>query len=108
MCSSSSTDPAARHGEVDLDHVAVAVRDLEPVLDVLVGELGATPITGERVPGFQYVLLRVGDAEAGMNFEVLQPWRSEKDDFLERFVHHHGDLPHHLSFVMRDLEPMLG
>lgn len=87
----------------DLHHVAIAVHDVEPVLDALVGGLGATLIMGERMPGFEFVVARVGDARRGMNFEVLQPWEPERDDFLARFLDECGEGPHHLSFMVCDL-----
>lgn len=91
----------------DLDHVAVAVHDIDRTLDQL-DAMGATLIMGERAPGFQYAVARLGDAGSGMNLEVLTPWHPEENDFLARFLHRHGDGPHHLSFVMEDVRPMLG
>lgn len=93
---------------MDFHHVAVAVHDAEPVLDLLVGEWGGTVITGERLPGFQYTVVRLGDADSGMNLEVLQPWEVETgDDFLVRFLRNRGEGPHHLSFVTDDLRMLL-
>jgi len=91
----------------DLDHVAVAVQDIDRTLDQL-DAMGATLIMGERAPGVQYAVARLGDADTGMNLEVLTPWHPEENDFLERFLRAHGDGPHHLSFVMDDVRPMLG
>jgi catechol 2,3-dioxygenase-like lactoylglutathione lyase family enzyme len=90
----------------DLDHVAVAVADIDRTLDQL-DAMGATLIMGERTPGFQYAVARLGDAGSGMNLEVLTPWHPEENDFLARFLSQHGDGPHHLSFVMDDVRPML-
>lgn len=91
----------------DLDHVAIAVGDIDRTLDQL-DAMGATLIMGERAPGFQYAVARLGDATSGMNLEVLTPHHPEEHDFLARFLEQHGDGPHHLSFVMDDVRPMLG
>ncbi len=99
--------PLTGTGMTDLDHVAVAVADIDRTLDQL-DAMGATLYMGERVPGFQYAVARLGDAEHGMNLEVLTPWQAEKNDFLARFLAAHGDGPHHLSFVLDDVRPLLG
>ena len=83
---------------MDLDHVALATRDVRDALDVLVGELGGTVLFGGNSVGFRPMQLRLGDATGGMNVELLEPWDVERNDFLERFVARHGAGAHHLTF----------
>jgi hypothetical protein len=92
---------------MDLDHVALAARDVTDALDVLVGELGGIVLFGGESVGFRPMTMRLGDAEEGMNLELLEPWEPDKNDFLERFVSRHGDGPHHLTFKVDDLPATL-
>jgi catechol 2,3-dioxygenase-like lactoylglutathione lyase family enzyme len=88
---------------LDLDHVALATRDVSDALDVLVGELGGIVLFGGHSVGFRPMQVRLGDATEGMNVELLEPWAVDKNDFLERFVARHGPGPHHLTFKVDDL-----
>jgi methylmalonyl-CoA/ethylmalonyl-CoA epimerase len=88
---------------MDLDHVALATRDVIDALDVLVGELGAIVLFGGESVGFRPMTMRLGDATEGMNVELLEPWAVDRNDFLERFVARHGAGPHHLTFKVDDL-----
>jgi methylmalonyl-CoA/ethylmalonyl-CoA epimerase len=92
---------------MDLDHVALATRDVRDALDVLVGELGGTVLFGGQSVGFRPMQVRVGDATEGMNVELLEPWAVEQSDFLERFVARHGAGPHHLTYKVDDLAATL-
>jgi catechol 2,3-dioxygenase-like lactoylglutathione lyase family enzyme len=92
---------------IDLDHVALAATDARPALEVLVGELGGTVLFGGQGVGFRPMTIRMGDADDGMNLELLEPWLAEKNDFLARFVDKHGDGPHHLTFKVDDLDATL-
>jgi methylmalonyl-CoA/ethylmalonyl-CoA epimerase len=38
-----------------------------------------------------------------MSIELLEPWDSERSDFLARFVAGHGAGPHHMTFKVPDL-----
>ena len=88
---------------MDLDHIALATRDVRDALDVLVGELGAVVLFGGQSVGFRPMQVRVGDAAEGMSIELLEPWAVERNDFLERFVARHGAGPHHLTYKVDDL-----
>jgi catechol 2,3-dioxygenase-like lactoylglutathione lyase family enzyme len=92
---------------MDLDHVALATRDVTSALAVLVGELGGVVLFGGESAGFRPVTMRLGDADEGMNLELLEPWNTDRNDFLERFVARHGAGPHHLTFKVDDLEATL-
>ena len=89
---------------IDLDHVALATREVAAALDVLVGELGGLLIFGGNNLGFRALQVRLGpDATTGLNVEVLEPWDHEANDFLHRFLERHGAGPHHLTFKVDDL-----
>jgi len=92
---------------MDLDHVALATREVAPALDLLVGELGGLVLFGGNGPGFRPMQVRLGDDTEGMTVELLEPWDVEHNDFLERFLVRHGDGPHHLTFKVDDLEATL-
>jgi catechol 2,3-dioxygenase-like lactoylglutathione lyase family enzyme len=92
---------------MDLDHVALATRDVTPALDVLVGQLGGTVLFGGHGPGFRPVQVRLGDADEGMTIELVEPWDVQTNDFLERFLARHGNGPHHLTFKVDNIETTL-
>jgi methylmalonyl-CoA/ethylmalonyl-CoA epimerase len=92
---------------VRLDHIALATRDAGPALDVLVGELGGTVLSGGLAVGYRPMQVHLGTATEGMKVELLEPWLAEQNDFLERFVTRHGEGPHHLTFKVDDLEATL-
>lgn len=89
---------------MDLDHVALASRDSQSVMRLLVQDLGATVMQGAIQAGFRPVQLWVGDTEHGMTVELLEPYQVERHDFLERFLRDRGPGPHHLTFKVDDLE----
>jgi methylmalonyl-CoA/ethylmalonyl-CoA epimerase len=92
---------------MDLDHVALVTREVRDALDVLVGELGAIVLFGGQSVGFRPMTMRLGNADEGMNLELLEPWDVENNDFLERFVARHGAGPHHLTYKVDDIEATL-
>jgi catechol 2,3-dioxygenase-like lactoylglutathione lyase family enzyme len=92
---------------VDLDHVALATRDVSEALRFLVGELGATVLGGGQLPGFRPMQVRLGDGERGMTVELLEPWESAANDFLARFLGRHGDGPHHLTVKVEAFDDAL-
>jgi methylmalonyl-CoA/ethylmalonyl-CoA epimerase len=96
----------AKPAAFDLDHVAIAVPDAAPVLDMLAENLGAAVLFSERADGFRYAMTRLGTASDGMNLEVLEPCDGG-DRFLERFLRDHGPGPHHITFQTTDLRPRL-
>jgi catechol 2,3-dioxygenase-like lactoylglutathione lyase family enzyme len=91
---------------IDLDHVALAAPDVQPIVDLLVGELGGTALFGKEPPDFRWVLVRAGDGGAGMNVELLEP-TGDESSFLRRFLARRGPGPHHLTFKTDDLEALV-
>jgi catechol 2,3-dioxygenase-like lactoylglutathione lyase family enzyme len=92
---------------IDLDHVAIGARDVAPHLRRLAGELGGTVLYGGYAPGCRWVVTRLGDAANGMNLELLEPWKADADPFLERFVAARTCGPHHITFVVDDIEVLI-
>lgn len=92
-------DPPGSDG-VDLDHTSFAVHDAMAWAHRLRRELGATPIAGETLPEFRYLLLHVGTAERGARLELIEPASS---GFVTRFLQRRGEGPHHLTFTVPDL-----
>jgi methylmalonyl-CoA/ethylmalonyl-CoA epimerase len=91
----------------DLDHVALAAADTAPGLRFLTGVLGGTVLSGGQAFGFRPMQVLVGDITGGMKVELLEPWDTERNDFLERFVARSGAGPHHLTFKVTDLDAAL-
>ena len=87
----------------DLDHVALAVRDVGQPMEVLISDLGGTLVSGGSGRGFRAVQVRMGDLTTGMTVELLEPWEPDQSDFLSRFLDRHGEGPHHLTFKVPDL-----
>ena len=92
-----------------LDHVALGVAAVDPVLRTLVGEMGAAPLWGGEPPGagFRVCQLRMGRGTAGMTVELITPYGVGDDHFLVRFLAESGEGPHHLTFKVEDLESEL-
>lgn len=84
----------------DLDHTSFAVHDVLSWARRLRADLGATPISGEVLREFKYLLLYIGNADAGARLELMQPCQG---GFLERYLAKHGEGPHHLTFTVPDI-----
>lgn len=97
--------------EFDLDHVAIATRDITTTLATAVGALGGVVFHGGDGYGFRWVQLRCGTpgrtGTTGMTLELLTVWQPQVNDFLARFVDRHGPGVHHMTFKVRDLEAVL-
>ncbi len=88
---------------MDLDHVAIATNDVTDLLNTLVGTLGAPVIFGGVNLGFRAMQVQAGD----MRIELLEPFNTEVNDFLKRFLDSNGEGPHHLTFKTDDIEAEL-
>lgn len=102
----------------DLDHAAIALPDVSDTLHALVGDLGGTLLGGGETNGFRALQVRLGtpatysgddhrsemlDPGRGMTIELLEPWRTDRFDFLERFLEHSGPGAHHLTFKVQGI-----
>ncbi|MFE7173684.1 VOC family protein [Streptomyces sp. NPDC057616] len=92
-----STPPAVA---VDFDHTSFAVRDAMSWARRLRRELGATPVIGETLEEFRYLLFYVGTQRDGSRVELLEP---NGPGFLSRFLDRHGEGAHHVTFTVPDL-----
>ena len=88
---------------IDLDHVAIATREVGPIVNTLVGDFGRPVLFGGVNFGFRAMQLDCGD----MRIELLEPHNIEQNDFLERFLQRSGEGPHHLTFKTHDIEKLL-
>ncbi len=84
-----------------IDHVSIAVRDLESArrffCDVLGGhQLYSATEAGE---GFRWTAIALGSSCA---LELIDP--VGEDSFLHRFLDRRGDAAHHIAFQVDDLE----
>ena len=99
---------AGRHGKredggMKLEHVAVAVSELERGLALYRDLLGLEVSGVEDVPeqGVRAALLRAGD----VRLELLQPLSSSSP--VARFIDRRGEGLHHIAFEVDDLEAVL-
>jgi methylmalonyl-CoA/ethylmalonyl-CoA epimerase len=86
-----------------LDHVAIACTDVGPTLRTLVAELGCEVLFGGANFGFRAMQLDCGD----IRIELLEPWDTDTNDFLQRFLDANGEGPHHLTFKTVDIDAEL-
>ncbi|MDF5758293.1 VOC family protein [Spongiactinospora sp. TRM90649] len=89
---------------VEFDHTSIAVRDAPRWLGELRRGLGATPLVGEVLPEFRYVLCHLGDATGGTRLELMDAAPGGGSGFLRRFLDRHGESAHHLTFTVPDVE----
>jgi catechol 2,3-dioxygenase-like lactoylglutathione lyase family enzyme len=85
---------------VVLDHVAVAVEAWAEAWPRYVVDFGGEWASGGLNVGFGPAQLRYAN---GARLEVLQPWQSEANPFLRRFLDRNGPGPHHLTFKVPDI-----
>lgn len=87
----------------NIDHVAIAVRDLEAVLADLHEQYGVEPISREIVEsqGVEEAMIAIG----GSNLQILQPLRP--DTPVGRFLDKRGEGLHHVAFAVPDIDAAL-
>lgn len=90
---------AGELGVLALDHTALAVRSIQAALPLYRDLLGGTPSGYERISrkGFAWLTLRYPN---GSQIELLEP---QGAGFLQTFLDKHGEGPHHMTFIVRDL-----
>ena len=88
---------------LNLDHVALAVRDLDEALERFRRLYGATPVSREVVEadGVEEAMLLVG----GSQVQLLAPQRP--DGPVARFLERRGEGLHHIAFAVPDLDAAL-
>ena len=87
-------------GVRELDHTALAVRDLGAALRLYRDLLGGVPHQYEEQPqrGFRWLTLRY---PSGSQLELIAPMGEQ--GFLQRFLEKRGEGIHHLTFIVDDL-----
>ena len=88
---------------IKVDHIAIAVRDLEQALKPYQEALGLTPSDVEEVTDQQVriAFLPVGDTD----IELLEP--TAADSGVARFLEKRGEGLHHICLEVDDLEATL-
>ena len=86
-----------------LNHVCIAVRDLEDTLEFYRDLFGLEPSEVREVPDqrVRAALLRVG----GTELELIQP--TDADGAIARFIDSRGESLHHICFEVEDLQGKL-
>ena len=86
-----------------LGHIAIAVREAEPLLAILVGALGATRGAEELLDGgaLRVVFVHLGP----VTFELLEP--RSPGHTVAKFIDRRGGGLHHVSLEVNDLEAAL-
>lgn len=81
-----------------IDHVGIAVRDLDAAVAWYEATFGATVARRERVEadGVDEALLAVG----GSYVQLLTPWTGESP--VARFLDRHGEGVHHVAYRVED------
>ena len=87
-----------------LDHLALGTSALTDGWELFGGVLGGTWAYGGDSPGFWFGQLTFA---AGPKIELLTPAAGPDASFLERFLAAHGPGPHHVTFVVTDIQQTL-
>ena len=91
---------AQRHPSIDFDHTCFAVHDALAVARQLRATHGATPITGETLEAFRYLMLYIGSEDVGTAVEFIEPIGV---GFLDSYLAQRGPSAHHLTFTVDHL-----
>ncbi len=83
-----------------IDHISIAVRDLEKAKAFFIGVLGARELFSAPVAPqkFRWTTLELGTS---CFVELIDPL--EKDGFLHRFLESRGEGPHHITIQVDDI-----
>ena len=87
----------------NIDHVAIAVRNLDAALADLKEQYGAEPVSRETVEsqGVEEAMIAIG----GSNLQILQPLSAESP--VGRFLGKRGEGLHHVAFAVPDIDAAL-
>lgn len=103
---SDVTPAAGTHPPADIsfDHVAIAVRHMTDPWPLFADVLGGTYHDRGISAGFGWTQMRFAH---GFVVEGLHPEQTDRSDFLDRFLDRNGPGPHHLTFMVADLDAVL-
>ena len=87
----------------NIDHVAIAVHNLDAALADLKEQYGAEPVSRETVEsqGVEEAMIAIG----GSNLQILQPLSAESP--VGRFLGKRGEGLHHVAFAVPDIDAAL-
>ena len=87
----------------NIDHVAIAVHDLDAALADLREQYGAEPVSRETVEsqGVEEAMIAIG----GSSLQILQPLTAESP--VGRFLGKRGEGLHHVAFAVPDIDAAL-
>ena len=87
----------------NIDHVAIAVHDLDAALADLREQYGAEPVSRETVEsqGVEEAMIAIG----GSSLQILQPLTAESP--VGRFLSKRGEGLHHVAFAVPDIDAAL-
>jgi methylmalonyl-CoA/ethylmalonyl-CoA epimerase len=87
----------------NIDHVAIAVHDLDATLASMKAQYGAEPVSREIIEsqGVEEAMVPIG----GSNVQVLQPLAP--DSPVGRFLAKRGEGLHHIAFAVPDIDAAL-
>lgn len=87
----------------NIDHVAIAVNDLDSSLAGFARQYGVEPLTRETVTeqGVEEAMIAVG----GSHVQLLEPL--DADSPVGRFLARNGEGLHHIAFAVADIEAAL-
>ncbi len=87
----------------NIDHVAIAVHDLDAALTDMKAQYGAEPVSRGVVEsqGVEEAMVPIG----GSNVQVLQPLSPESP--VGRFLAKRGEGLHHIAFAVPDIDAAL-
>ena len=87
----------------NIDHVAIAVHDLDATLADMKSQYGAEPVSREVVEsqGVEEAMIPIG----GSNVQILQPL--SPDSPVGRFLAKRGEGLHHVAFAVPDIDAAL-
>jgi methylmalonyl-CoA/ethylmalonyl-CoA epimerase len=82
-----------------IDHVGIAVRDLEAAIQVYERRLGLRATGRERLEseGIEIAMIELGDSR----IELITPLNS--DSKLEKFLQERGEALHHIAYATNDV-----
>ena len=89
--------------DLQLDHVAVAVRSIKSALPLFRDALGGQYLMGSDMSGWRWVQFRY---PGGGKVELLEPLG--EDGFLATFLERHGEGLHHVTFKTDDIRAAIG
>lgn len=83
----------------EIDHVGIAVHDLDQAIDLYQRRLGLKPMGRERLEaeGVEVALIPIGESR----IELLTPLG--KDSKLHKFLSERGEAVHHVAYAVDDV-----